>query len=118
MKQNMRGLTCAILSISLLTVMAGAAMAPALGAIKEHFANCSPMTGQLIVSLPALFIILTTFLFRPLCRLMRTRTLALTGLLVFLLCLLLVRGVFTWYNSREKLDGEEIPWNSSRAAAS
>ncbi len=83
MKQNMRGLTCAILSISLLTVMAGAAMAPALGAIKEHFANCSPMTVQLIVSLPALFIILTTFLFRPLCRLMRTRTLALTGLVLY-----------------------------------
>ncbi len=83
MKQNMRGLTCAILSISLLTVMAGAAMAPALGAIKEHFANCSPMTVQLIVSLPALFIILTTFLFRTLCRLMRTRTLALTGLVLY-----------------------------------
>jgi MFS family permease len=83
MKQNMRGLTCAILSISLLTVMAGAAMAPALGAIKEHFTNCSPMTVQLIVSLPALFIILTTFLFRPLCRLMRTRTLALTGLVLY-----------------------------------
>ena len=30
MKKNVRGLTAAILSISLLTVMAGAAMAPAL----------------------------------------------------------------------------------------
>lgn len=80
MKKNMRGLTVAILSISLLTVMAGAAMAPALGAIRAHFAHCSPMTVQLIVSLPALFIILTTFAFRPLCRLMRTRTLALVGL--------------------------------------
>ena len=79
----MRGLTYAILSISLLTVMAGAAMAPALGAIKEHFASCSPMTVQLIVSLPALFIILTTFAFRPLCRFMRTRTLALVGLSLY-----------------------------------
>ena len=83
MKKNMRGLTCAILSISLLTVMAGAAMAPALGVIKNHFAGCSPMTVQLIVSLPALFIILTTFAFRALCRLMQTRTLALTGLLLY-----------------------------------
>ena len=58
-------------------------MAPALGAIKEHFADCSPMTVQLIVSLPALFIILTTFLFRPLCRLMRTRTMALSGLALY-----------------------------------
>lgn len=83
MKKNLRGLTYAILSISLLTVMAGAAMAPALGAIQQHFADCSPLTIQLIVSLPALLIIVTTFLFRPLCRLMRTRTLALTGLTLY-----------------------------------
>ena len=75
----MRGLAFAILSISLLTVMAGAALAPALGAIKQHFSDCNPMTVQLIVSLPSLFIILTTFAFRPLCRLMRTRSLALEG---------------------------------------
>ncbi len=83
MQKNTRGLLWAILSISLLTVMAGAAMAPALGAIREHFADSSPMMVQLIVSLPALFIILTTFLFRTLCRLMRTRTLALTGLMLY-----------------------------------
>lgn len=97
MKKNIRGVevparrvegpgawtASAILSISLLTVMAGAAMAPALGAIKEHFASCSPLTVQLIVSLPALLIIVTTFFFRPLCRLMPTRTLALTGLTLY-----------------------------------
>ena len=82
-KNSMRGLTWAILSISLLTVMAGAAVAPALGAVREHFAQYSPMTVQLVVSLPALFIIITTFLFRPLCRLMKTRTLALTGLVLY-----------------------------------
>lgn len=85
MKQNMWGLTWAILSISLLTVMAGAAVAPALGAIHDYFAGCSAMTVQLVVSLPALFIILTTALFRPLCRLMSTRTLALTGLSLYVL---------------------------------
>ncbi len=79
----MRGLTSAILSISLLTVMAGAAMAPALGAIQDYFSTSSPLVVQLIVSLPALFIIATTFLFRPLCRLMQTRTLALTGLALY-----------------------------------
>ena len=83
MKKNMRGLTSAILSISLLTVMAGAAVAPALGAVKEHFAGCSAMTIQLIVSLPALFIIVTTLLFRQLCKWMRTRTLALVGLSLY-----------------------------------
>lgn len=82
-KKNMRGLTLAILSISLLTVMAGAAMAPALGAVKDHFHECSAMTIQLIVSLPALFIIVTTFAFRQLCRWMKTRTLALAGLALY-----------------------------------
>ena len=39
-----------ILSISLLTVMAGAAIAPALGVISAHFAGRNPLLIQLIVS--------------------------------------------------------------------
>lgn len=74
-----------ILSISLLTVMAGAAIAPALGVISAHFACRNPLLIQLIVSLPALFIILTNLLFPWLCRLMKTRTLALTGLALYVL---------------------------------
>ncbi len=74
-----------ILSISLLTVMAGAAIAPALGVISAHFEGRNPLLIQLIVSLPALFIILTNLLFPWLCRLMKTRTLALTGLAVYVL---------------------------------
>ena len=74
-----------ILSISLLTVMAGAAIAPALGVISAHFAGRNPLLIQLIVSLPALFIILTNLLFHWLCRLMKTRTLALTGLALYVL---------------------------------
>jgi len=72
-----------ILSISLLTVMAGAAVAPALGVINEHFKGQNPMLIQLIVSLPALFIILTNLFFPLLCRLMKTRTLALSGLTLY-----------------------------------
>ncbi len=74
-----------ILSISLLTVMAGAAIAPALGVINAHFAGRNPLLIQLIVSLPALFIILTNLFFPWLCRLMKTRTLALTGLGLYVL---------------------------------
>lgn len=80
-----RRLLYTILSISLLTVMAGAAIAPALGTISKHFAGQSPLLIQLIVSLPALFIILTNLVFPLLCRLMKTRTLALTGLLLYVL---------------------------------
>ena len=84
MKDNNSGkLTFTILSISLLTVMAGAAIAPALGIIRDHFADAPDMLVQLIVSLPALFIIVTNLLFPWLCRLMKTRTLALTGLLLY-----------------------------------
>ena len=75
-----RRLLYTILSISLLTVMAGAAIAPALGVISAHFAGRNPLLIQLVVSLPALFIILTNLAFPLLCRLMKTRALALTGL--------------------------------------
>ena len=78
-------LTYTILSISLLTVMAGAAMAPALGEIREHFSTYDSLTVQLIVSLPALFIVGTNLAFGWLCRLMKTRTLAVAGLCLYVL---------------------------------
>lgn len=70
-----------ILSMSLLTVMAGAAIAPALGRINEHFAGESPVLVQLIISMPALFIIISTLFFGALCRRFSTRTIALIGLI-------------------------------------
>ncbi len=75
--------TATILSMSLLTVMAGAAIAPALGIIRQHFCNEPDIMIQFIVSAPALFIILTSGLFLPLSRRMGTRTMALTGLAVY-----------------------------------
>lgn len=78
-----RWLTLTILSISLLTVMAGAAVAPALGAVRAYFADTPPILIQLIVSMPALFIILTNLFFSQLCRLMRSRTIALLGLALY-----------------------------------
>ncbi len=78
-----RRLLFTILSISLLTVMAGAAIAPALGVISNHFNRCSPLLIQFVVSLPAFFIILTNLLFPLLCKQMKTRTIALTGLMLY-----------------------------------
>lgn len=72
--------------------MVGAAMAPALGTIREHFASQSSLTVQFIVSLPALFIILTNLLFAPLCRIMKTRTMATAGL-----CLYVVAGAGAFF---------------------
>ena len=75
--------TATILSMSLLTVMAGAAIAPALGIIKAHFSSAPAMLVQFVVSMPALLIIVTNLFFLPLSRLLRTRAIATTGLLLY-----------------------------------
>lgn len=80
---NKSRLTATILSISLLTVMAGAAVAPALGAVRDYFSDANPLLVQMVVSMPALFIILTNFCFPLLCRHLRTRTLSIVGLLLY-----------------------------------
>jgi len=78
-------LTGTILSISLLTVMAGAAIAPALGIIKQHFSGAPDILVQMIVSMPALFIIITNLLFPTLSRRFSTRTIAVVGLLMYVI---------------------------------
>ncbi len=76
-------LQATILSLSLLTVMAGAAMAPALGVIQEHFRNVSQLYVQMIISVPAIFIVLTNFIFPKLCQRFGAKTLVLAGLLLY-----------------------------------
>ena len=81
--QLSKKVTFTILSISLLTVMAGAAMAPALGTIREHFSSSSDILIQFVVSLPALFIIITNLWFSYICRFFKTKTIAVVGLLLY-----------------------------------
>lgn len=73
-------LMLAILSLSLLTVMAGAAVAPALDVIQQHFSGEPVILIQLIISMPALFIAITNLFFGKLCELFKGRTLTLIGL--------------------------------------
>ena len=47
-----RNLTVSILSLSLLTVMAGAAVAPALNTIKAYFSDVNQTVTQMIISMP------------------------------------------------------------------
>ena len=82
-KNVSKRVTATILSMSLLTVMAGAAIAPALGIIKAHFASAPDLLVQFIVSMPALLIIITDIFFLPISRRLRTRTIATTGLLLY-----------------------------------
>lgn len=86
MKNISKFLTASILSMSLLTVMAGAAIAPALGVIREHFNGTSGLLIQFIISIPALFIVFTNLAFPYFCKLFKTRTLALIGLLIYTIC--------------------------------
>lgn len=72
-----------ILSLSLLTVMAGAAVAPALGVIKEAFPHASQLSIQLIISMPALFIFLTNMFFPRLSSKFGSKTLVLAGLTLY-----------------------------------
>ena len=83
MSKTSRMVTATILSMSLLTVMAAAAIAPAMGIIRHHFASASDMMIQLIISLPALFIILTNLCFLPISRILRTRAIAIIGLVLY-----------------------------------
>lgn len=71
--------------MSLLTVMAGAAIAPALGVIKEHFSTSSALLVQFIVSIPALLIIITNLFFLNISRHFGTRQIALAGLMLYVL---------------------------------
>lgn len=85
MKTKQKMLTSTLLSMSLLTVMAGAAIAPALGIIKEHFEAYPQILIQLIVSIPALFIIITNLFFLEISKHFRTRSIAICGLLLYVL---------------------------------
>ena len=76
-------LMVSILSISLLTVMAGAAVAPALGIIREYFSDEPLTVVQLIISMSALFIALTNLFFGRLCRIFTAKKLTLIGLIMY-----------------------------------
>lgn len=79
-------ITFTILSMSLLTVMAGAAVAPALGIIQQHFSDQDELLIKLIVSIPSLFIILVNIFFAQICKIWKTRTIALLGLTLYIVC--------------------------------
>lgn len=82
-RSNKNLLMVSILSISLLTVMAGAAVAPALNVIQEYFQDSSRALVQMIISVPAIFIVITNGFFSRLCRKFTAKTLVMWGLLLY-----------------------------------
>ena len=85
MEERKKGhaLTASILSLSSLTVMAGAAVAPALDVIQAYFSDVPSIFVQMVISIPALFIALTNLLFPWLCRHFRTKELLLAALALY-----------------------------------
>ena len=79
-------LKLAILSLSLTTVMSGAAISPALGAIAKEFSFAPALLLKMIITLPAIMVILSSnFVFTKLVRQMHLKSVAVLGLFCFVL---------------------------------
>ena len=75
----------AILSISLLTIMASAAISPALSTIQAHFYDVDELLIKMIVTLPAIFIIPVTLLTGKLVFIFKKKTLLITGAILYVI---------------------------------
>ncbi len=99
-------LKISILSISLLTVMASAAISPALAKIAEAFKGTDPTLIKLVLTLPSLLIIPFSLLGGWLASRMKKKTILLVGLIIYFIGgigggfansitqLLIIRGIF------------------------
>lgn len=74
-----------ILAISMATVMAGAAISPALGLIEDAFPQSSTTTVKLILTIPAIMIVPFSFLASYLMKFIQKRTIIMIGLLIYLI---------------------------------
>lgn len=82
-KESRKNLTITILSLSLLTVMAGAAVAPALNTISAYFGDAGQTLTQMVISIPALFIVIMSIVFPKLCDRFKSKGLLMAGLLLY-----------------------------------
>lgn len=74
-----------LLSISLLTLMAGAAVAPGLSEIAEVFKDYSPTVSKLVITLPPLLIIPFSLLSGLLSSIIGKKKLLISGLIIYLI---------------------------------
>ncbi|MFA9456354.1 MFS transporter [Halalkalibacter sp. AB-rgal2] len=82
---NKQLIKTAILSVSLLTVMAGAAISPALGDIALAFPNSNETTIKLILTLPSVMIIPFIFVSSHLTRRFSKKSILLIGMVFYLI---------------------------------
>lgn len=85
MGNSKKSLSFTILTLSLVTVMAGAAVSPALGQIKAFYADVNPVLIQMILSLPALFIMITNLTFTKISKHINSKGIAILGLVLYVM---------------------------------
>lgn len=73
-----------ILSLSVVTVMASAAVGPALGVIGKYFSGTDPLLIKFIITLPSLCIILTSFVFDAVAKRLSSRGIAVAGMVLYI----------------------------------
>lgn len=74
-----------IISIAMATVMAGAAISPALGLIAQHFSEADPVLIKLILTAPSLTVIPFSFISSYLTRKIPKRSIVLIGITIYVL---------------------------------
>lgn len=74
-----------IISIAMATVMAGAAISPALGLIAAHFHDADPVLIKLVLTIPSLMIIPFSFLSSYLTKKISKRSIVLLGLAIYVI---------------------------------
>ncbi len=82
---NRAPLTITILLLSMLTIMAAAAVAPMLGILSEHFSTESDLAVRMILTLPQIIIIPSSLLVGRLSRRYAKRHLLIIGLLFYII---------------------------------
>ena len=74
-----------IISIAMATVMAGAAISPALGLIAAHFSEADPVLIKLVLTVPSLMIIPFSFLSSYLTKKISKRSIVLLGMAIYVI---------------------------------
>lgn len=76
-------LKLSLYTLAAISILGNAFITPALGVIKLYFADANPILIQLILTMPALLVIPTSFFIHPLCVRFGKKKVVLTGLFIF-----------------------------------
>lgn len=82
--QNKKYITITILSMAFTTIMAGAAVSPALGMIAKHFYNTDLFLIRQVISLQSIFIIISAFIFNIFTKIFSVKIIGIIGIVLYI----------------------------------